>query len=85
VQVKNLVSRKIVKELVMKDVTPARGGTEEWCPEEELCLETQCKLEGMKVRALKLIPSPSPLSTPNGNLCGYITCDFLRLYESCTE
>jgi sister-chromatid-cohesion protein PDS5 len=50
VQVKNLVSRKIVKELVMKDVTAARGGTEEWCSEEELCLETQCKMEGMKVR-----------------------------------
>ena len=49
VQVKNLVSRKIVKELVMKDVTAARGGTEEWCAEDELCLETQCKLEGMKV------------------------------------
>jgi sister-chromatid-cohesion protein PDS5 len=51
VQVKNLVSRKIVKELVMKDVTPARGGTEEWCSEEDLCLETQCKMEGMKVQA----------------------------------
>ena len=49
VQIKNLVSRKIVKELVMKDLTPARGGEETWCAQEELCLETQCKLEGLKM------------------------------------
>lgn len=44
VQLKNLVSRKIVKELVMKDVTAARGGEDTWCPFEDLCLETQCKV-----------------------------------------
>jgi len=49
VQIKNLVSRKIVKELVMKDVTPARGGQDEWSSAEDLCLETQCKLEGLKM------------------------------------
>ena len=45
------MSRKIVKELVMKDVTPARGGDEQWCGFEELCLETQSKVEGMKMMA----------------------------------
>merc|ERR1719348_1238010 len=49
VQIKNLVSRKIVKELVMKDVTPARGGEDPWSSAEDLCLETQCKLEGLKM------------------------------------
>ena len=44
VQLKNLVSRKIVKELVMKDVTAARGGEDTWCAFEDLCLETQCKV-----------------------------------------
>lgn len=55
VQIKNLVSRKIVKELVMKDYTPARGGTEEWSSVEDLCLETQCKLEGLKMMARWLL------------------------------
>ena len=55
VQLKNLVSRKIVKELVMKDVTPARGGEDTWCPFEELCLETQSKVEGMKMMARWLL------------------------------
>jgi len=49
VQIKNLVSRKIVKELVMKDITPARGGDEEWVEQDQVCLETQCKLEGLKM------------------------------------
>ena len=53
--IKNLVSRKIVKDLVMVDQTPARGGTEEWCSNEELCLETQCKLEGLKMMARWLL------------------------------
>ncbi len=54
-QIKNLVSRKIVKELVMKDHTAPRGGTEEWCPMEDLCLETQCKLEGFKMMSRWLL------------------------------
>ena len=49
VQIKNLVSRKIVKELIMKDMTQARGGEEPWASPEDLCLETQCKLEGIKM------------------------------------
>jgi len=55
VHIKNLVSRKIVKDLVMIDQTPARGGTEEWCAVEDLCLETQCKLEGFKMMARWLL------------------------------
>ena len=55
VQIKNLVSRKIVKELVMKDMTPARGGEETWCDQEDLCLETQCKLEGLKMMSRWLL------------------------------
>ena len=48
VQIKNLVSRKIVKELVMKDVSPARGGYELSSSTEEVCMETQCKLEDVE-------------------------------------
>ena len=55
VQIKNLVSRKIVKELVMKDHTSARGGTDTWCNIEDLCLEAQCKLEGLKMMARWLL------------------------------
>ena len=55
VQIKNLVSQKIVKELVMKDVTPARGGDEAWCAVEQLCQETQCKLAGLKMMARWLL------------------------------
>ena len=56
VQIKNLVSRKIVKELVMKDMTPARGGEESWTNDQgELCLETQCKLQGLKMMARWLL------------------------------
>merc|ERR1712012_224446 len=55
VQIKNLVSRKIVKELIMKDVTAARGGEDAWDTQESLCLETQCKLEGIKMMARWLL------------------------------
>jgi len=55
VQIKNLVSRKIVKELVMKDHTAPRGGTETWANLEDLCLETQCKLEGFKMMSRWLL------------------------------
>jgi sister-chromatid-cohesion protein PDS5 len=51
VQVKNLVSRKIVKELVMKDNNPPRTGGGAWCERDELCLEAQCKMAGMKMMA----------------------------------
>lgn len=55
VHVKNLVSRKIVKELLMKDRTDARPQEEEWVEEEELPLETRCKIEGMKMMARWLL------------------------------
>ena len=51
VKLKNLVSRKIVKQLLLVDVTAARGGEETWCTFEDLCLETQSKVEGIKMMA----------------------------------
>ena len=56
VQVKNRVSRNIVKELLMQDKTDARedDGTE-WCEFDELPLETKCKIEGMKMMARWLV------------------------------
>jgi sister-chromatid-cohesion protein PDS5 len=44
-----------VKELVMKDVTAARGGDDSWCEFDDLCLETQSKVEGMKMMARWLL------------------------------
>lgn len=55
VQVKNAVSRKIVKDLVMKDNSPARTGGNAWCERDELCLEAQCKMAGMKMMARWLL------------------------------
>ena len=55
IQIKNLVSRKIVKELLMQDRTDARADEGEWCEEDELSLETRCKMEGMKMMARWLI------------------------------
>ena len=55
VQLKNLVSRKIVKQLLLMDVTAARGGEETWCNFEDLCLETQSKVEGIKMMARWLL------------------------------
>ena len=55
VHIKNLISRKIVKEMIMKDYTAARGGTDEWCAIEDLCLETRCKLESFKTMARWLL------------------------------
>ena len=54
-QIKNLISRRIVKDLMMSDLTPARGGTDTWAPVEDLCLETQCKLEAFKMMARWLL------------------------------
>ena len=56
VQVKNRVSRNIVKELLMQDRTEGRpdDGTD-WCEFEDLPLETKCKLEGMKMMARWLV------------------------------
>ncbi|KAJ8934137.1 hypothetical protein NQ314_013596 [Rhamnusium bicolor] len=58
VQIKNIVSRKIVKELLVKE---AREGdfeindSEPWCSEEELPEETRCKVEGLKAMARWLL------------------------------
>ncbi|KAG7300965.1 hypothetical protein JYU34_015318 [Plutella xylostella] len=56
VLVKNIVSRKIVKELLVRE---GGGGpnapTGDWCPEEELPEETRCKLEGLKCMARWLL------------------------------
>lgn len=54
-QIKNLISRKIVKDLMMNDLTAARGGTQSWASYQDLCLETQCKLEGFKMMARWLL------------------------------
>ena len=56
VQVKNRVSRNIVKELLMQDKTEPRSddGTE-WCEFDDLPLETKCKIEGMKMMARWLV------------------------------
>ncbi|XP_063369502.1 sister chromatid cohesion protein PDS5 homolog B [Cydia amplana] len=54
--IKNIVSRKIVKELLVRE---GGGGPhapdEEWCAEEELPEETRCKLEGLKCMARWLL------------------------------
>ncbi|KAJ8941700.1 hypothetical protein NQ318_023296 [Aromia moschata] len=58
VQIKNIVSRKIVKELLVKE---AREGdcevtdSEPWCSEDELPEETRCKVEGLKAMARWLL------------------------------
>lgn len=54
-QIKNLISRRIVKDLMMSDLTPARGGNETWAGREDLCLETQCKLQAFKMMARWLL------------------------------
>ncbi|XP_065167677.1 sister chromatid cohesion protein PDS5 homolog B-B-like isoform X2 [Atheta coriaria] len=58
VQIKNIVSRKIVKELLVKDV---KDGEEchdmetTWCSEDDLPEETRCKIEGLKAMARWLL------------------------------
>ncbi|XP_064211687.1 sister chromatid cohesion protein PDS5 homolog B isoform X2 [Tribolium castaneum] len=58
VQIKNIVSRKIVKELLVKEVGERdidMSDSEIWCPEEELPEETRCKIEGLKAMARWLL------------------------------
>ena len=55
VQIKNRVSRNIVKELLMQDKTEQREDDVEWCDFEDLPLETKCKIEGMKMMARWLV------------------------------
>ncbi len=60
ISLKNIVSRKIVKELLIGDL-PERSRTEsdetlgEWCDEEELSEEIRCRVEGLKAIARWLV------------------------------
>ncbi|XP_018561766.1 sister chromatid cohesion protein PDS5 homolog B [Anoplophora glabripennis] len=58
VQIKNIVSRKIVKELLVKEAREGESeikDSEPWCSEEELPEETRCKVEGLKAMARWLL------------------------------
>lgn len=57
VPIKNIISRKIVKELLVKDVPEERRNVpiKDWCTEEELPEETRCKIEGLKTMARWLL------------------------------
>ncbi|XP_067006125.2 sister chromatid cohesion protein PDS5 homolog B-A [Anabrus simplex] len=58
VHIKNIVSRKIVKELLVKDSVPNNLMLNEdcdWCHRDELPEETRCKVEGMKTMARWLL------------------------------
>ncbi|XP_065343965.1 sister chromatid cohesion protein PDS5 homolog A [Cloeon dipterum] len=55
--VKNTISRKIVKELLMKDRSDGKyhDCSDNWCKEEDLPHDTICKLKGLKTMALWLL------------------------------
>ncbi|KAF7284502.1 cohesin associated factor B pds5 [Rhynchophorus ferrugineus] len=61
VPIKNIVSRKIVKELLVKDSRDNRedsgciNDSDSWCPEERLPEDTRCKVEGLKAMARWLL------------------------------
>ncbi|CAH0549988.1 unnamed protein product [Brassicogethes aeneus] len=57
VQIKNIVSRKIVKELLVKEVKENEYTMSDdlWCAEDELPEETRCKVEGLKAMARWLL------------------------------
>ncbi|XP_074036685.1 cohesin associated factor B pds5 [Leptinotarsa decemlineata] len=58
VQIKNIVSRKIVKELLVKEGRETEIDTTDsdpWCPEDQLPEETRCKVEGLKAMARWLL------------------------------
>ncbi|KAK7793042.1 hypothetical protein R5R35_004471 [Gryllus longicercus] len=58
VHIKNIVSRKIVKELLVKENSVNSSGFADdcdWCREDELPEETRCKVEGMKTMARWLL------------------------------
>ncbi|XP_026499402.1 sister chromatid cohesion protein PDS5 homolog B isoform X3 [Vanessa tameamea] len=56
VHIKNIVSRKIVKELLVREGGGGPNAPDnDWCPEEELPEETRCKLEGLKCMARWLL------------------------------
>lgn len=56
VHIKNIVSRKIVKELLVREGGGANQSPDEvWCSEDQLPEETRCKLEGLKCMARWLL------------------------------
>lgn len=59
IQIKNIVSRKIVKELLVKETRESdmdySMSDESWCSEDELPEETRCKVEGLKTMARWLL------------------------------
>ncbi|XP_011866595.1 PREDICTED: sister chromatid cohesion protein PDS5 homolog B-B isoform X1 [Vollenhovia emeryi] len=57
VQIKNMVSRKIVKELLVKESSEQTSEAIEgdWCREDQLPEETRCRLEGLKCMARWLL------------------------------
>lgn len=57
IPIKNIISRKIVKELLVKDTEEIRDSVPdaEWCEEDELPEETRCKVEGLKTMARWLL------------------------------
>uniref|UniRef100_A0A1B6DQW8 Uncharacterized protein n=1 Tax=Clastoptera arizonana TaxID=38151 RepID=A0A1B6DQW8_9HEMI len=57
IQIKNIVSRKIVKELLVKENEgiPSHKMEDEWCDEDSLSEEIRCKIEGMKTMARWLL------------------------------
>nr|CAH0110668.1 unnamed protein product [Daphnia galeata] len=60
IPIKNIVSRKIVKELLLKnhgeiEHMSAESTNDEWCEEDQLPEETRCKVEAMKMMARWLI------------------------------
>ncbi|XP_065083082.1 sister chromatid cohesion protein PDS5 homolog B-B [Ochlerotatus camptorhynchus] len=57
VQIKNIISRKIVKELLVKETSNNRSDvpTMDWCDEDDLPEETRCKVEGLKTMARWLL------------------------------
>lgn len=57
VQIKNIISRKIVKELLVKDASTDKTDrpTSDWCDEDSLPEETRCKVEALKTMARWLL------------------------------
>ncbi|XP_047520595.1 sister chromatid cohesion protein PDS5 homolog B-B isoform X2 [Pieris napi] len=56
VHIKNIVSRKIVKELLVREGGGGPNAPQgDWCSEDELPEETRCKLEGLKCMARWLL------------------------------
>ncbi|XP_028176870.1 sister chromatid cohesion protein PDS5 homolog B-B isoform X2 [Ostrinia furnacalis] len=56
VHIKNIVSRKIVKELLVREGGGGPNAPQgDWCKEEDLPEETRCKLEGLKCMARWLL------------------------------